>query len=82
MQPGVMRAQKREIQISCVKKILYLVLKKFIFSSFYMELGAFFKIILKLVISFRYYFCSPFKSIKAFENMTKKNFCSTNFKTD
>jgi hypothetical protein len=25
MQPGVMRAQKREIQISHVKKILYLV---------------------------------------------------------
>jgi hypothetical protein len=25
MQPGVMRAQKREIQISRVKKILYLV---------------------------------------------------------
>jgi hypothetical protein len=29
MQPGVMRAQKREIQISHVKKILYLV-KKFL----------------------------------------------------
>jgi hypothetical protein len=27
MQPGVMRAQKREIQISHVKKILYLVEK-------------------------------------------------------
>jgi hypothetical protein len=37
MQPGVMRAQKREIQISRVKKIT--------FSSFYMELEVFFIII-------------------------------------
>jgi hypothetical protein len=42
MQPGVMRAQKREIQISSVKKIFYLVLKKITFS---MELEVFFTII-------------------------------------
>jgi hypothetical protein len=49
MQPGVMRAQKREIQISHVKKSV----KKFTFS---MELEVFFTIIQqtysKLVISF------------------------------
>jgi hypothetical protein len=44
MQPVVMRAQKREIQMSRVKKILYLVKKKFTFSSFYMELEIFFTI--------------------------------------
>jgi hypothetical protein len=52
MQPGVMKAQKREILMSHVKKILYLV-KKFTFS---MELEVFFTIIQqtysKLVISF------------------------------
>jgi hypothetical protein len=37
MQSGVMRAQKREIQISRVKKIT--------FSSFYMELEVFFTIV-------------------------------------
>jgi hypothetical protein len=37
MQPGVMKAQKREIQMNRVKK--------FTFSSFYMELEVFFKII-------------------------------------
>jgi hypothetical protein len=37
MQPGVMRAQKREIQIFSIKK--------FTFSSFYMELEVFFTII-------------------------------------
>jgi hypothetical protein len=37
MQPGVMRAQKRETQISFVKK--------FTFSSFYMELEVYFTII-------------------------------------
>jgi hypothetical protein len=31
MQPGVMRAQKREIQISRVTKILYLVYKNLVF---------------------------------------------------
>jgi hypothetical protein len=42
MQPGVMKAQKREILIIHVKKILYLVLIKFTFS---MELEVFFTII-------------------------------------
>jgi hypothetical protein len=41
MQPGVMKAQKREILISHVKKILYLVLK----FTFSMELEVFFTII-------------------------------------
>jgi hypothetical protein len=45
MQPGVMRAQKREIKISPCKKILYIWCKKFTFSSFYMELEVFFTII-------------------------------------
>jgi hypothetical protein len=38
MQPRVMRAQKREIQIRRVKKILIFSVKKITFSSFYMEL--------------------------------------------
>jgi hypothetical protein len=42
MQPGVMKAQKHEILISHVKKILYLVLKKI---TFIMELEVFFTII-------------------------------------
>jgi hypothetical protein len=41
MQPGVMRAQKREIQISHVKKNLIFSVKKFTFS---MELEVFFTI--------------------------------------
>jgi hypothetical protein len=41
MQPGVMRALKHEIQISRVKKILIVSVKKFTFSSFYMELEVF-----------------------------------------
>jgi hypothetical protein len=53
MQPGVMIAQKCEIQISRVKKNLIFSVKRFIFSSFYMELEVFFlhlfsKLILKL----------------------------------
>jgi hypothetical protein len=45
MQPGVMRAQKCEIQMSRVKKNLIFSVKKFTFSSFYMELEVFFTII-------------------------------------
>jgi hypothetical protein len=46
MQPVVMRAQKRKIQISRVKKILQVFsVKKYSFSSFYMELKVFFTII-------------------------------------
>jgi hypothetical protein len=45
MQPGVMKAQKREIQISRVRKILIFSVKKFSFSSFYVELEVFFIII-------------------------------------
>jgi hypothetical protein len=45
MQPRVMRAQKREIQISRVIKILIFSVKKITFSSFYMELEVFFIII-------------------------------------
>jgi hypothetical protein len=53
MQPGVMKAQKHEIQISHVKKILYLVKKNY----FQYGIGSlFYKIIQqtysKLVISF------------------------------
>jgi hypothetical protein len=53
MQPGVMKAQIREIFISHVKKNLIFIVNKFTFS---MELEVFFKIIQqtysKLVISF------------------------------
>jgi hypothetical protein len=53
MQPVVMKAKKREILISHVKKILYLVLKNLLsvwnWKSF---LQLFSKLILKLVISF------------------------------
>jgi hypothetical protein len=43
--PGCMRAQKREIQISRVKKNLIFSVKKITFSSFYMELEVFFTIV-------------------------------------
>jgi hypothetical protein len=44
MQPGVMRAQKRENQRSRYKNLIFSV-KKFTFSSFYLELEVFFAII-------------------------------------
>jgi hypothetical protein len=43
MQPGVIRAKKREIQISRVKKNLIFSVKK-IYFLFYMELEVFFTI--------------------------------------
>jgi hypothetical protein len=46
MQPGVMRAQKREIQISHIKKKLIFFVKKISSRSYYMDF------ILKLVIKF------------------------------
>jgi hypothetical protein len=56
MQLGGMRAQKREIQISRVKKILYLVKIFFLSVGFIWNWKSFFqlfsKFILKLVISF------------------------------
>jgi hypothetical protein len=42
MQMGVIRAQKREIQISHIKKSFIYSVKKFTVSSFYMELKVFF----------------------------------------
>jgi hypothetical protein len=51
MQPGVMRAQKREIQISRVKILIFSV-KKFTFSMELDFLQLFSKLILKHVISF------------------------------
>jgi hypothetical protein len=53
MQPGVMRAQTREIQIIRVKKILYLVSKNLLSVwNWKFFLQSFSKLILKLVIRF------------------------------
>jgi hypothetical protein len=52
MRPGVMRAQKREIQISHVKKILFSVQKFISVWNWKSFLQLFSKLILKLVISF------------------------------